>query len=133
MKKFILVCASLFLSLFSYGQDQTNVISQMDSVKYQGQTEQYCLIVCTARLFSTKVNVDLDFGQTTNFFSQTRQRQIIDDTGKLKKFDSVVDALHFLNARGWVFVAAYPMSSSQGQCYHYLVKRTISKDDLATQ
>ena len=128
-----MVCFLLFaMNLTTKAQIENNVVNKMDTVKYQGQTEQYVLLVCTSRMFSTKVNVDLDFGQTTTFFSQARQRQITDESGKLKKFDSVIDALHFLNARGWSFVAAYPMNSSQGQCYHYLMKRPIAKEYLAT-
>jgi hypothetical protein len=132
MKKTLLFCVLLLVfNCKTKAQIENNIVNKMDSIKYQGQTEQYCLLVCTGKMFSTKINVDIDFGQTTSFFSQAKQRQITDETGNIKKFDSVIDALHFLNARGWIFVAAYPMSSSQGQCYHYLMKRALTKKDLA--
>lgn len=126
MKKILTLVTILTLIILPTISQAQVTNSEMDSIKYVSQTEQYCLLVCTAKLFSTTVKVDIDFGQKVNFWGNPKQRKIIDESGNVKEFSSVIDALHYLNGLGWQFVSAYPMSSQQGQCYHYLMKRTIS-------
>ncbi len=133
MKKLLLILLTLsvFITFDSPAQSVSSTVeNQMDSIKYLGQTEQYCLLVCTQKMFSTKVTVTVDFGQTVSFWTAAKQMQIKNESGELKKFESVIDALHYLNSKGWFFATAYPMSSGQGVCYHYLMKRTILKNDL---
>lgn len=73
--------------------------------------EQYCRIVATGRALSTKVNIDLEFGEERKLFSgDTRPRD--DMSGKLKKFNSTVDALNYMGAQGWTLVNVFPMGDS---------------------
>jgi hypothetical protein len=90
------------------------------------RTEEYCLIVGTTQLFSTKVTITIDYGQERSFWDENR---MTDENGDVIKFNSLVDALTFMNGLGWEFVSAYPMISGQGTCYHYLMKRSYKKND----
>ncbi|MCK9612531.1 MAG: hypothetical protein WC401_00700 [Bacteroidales bacterium] len=71
----------------------------------------------------TKVTVSVDYGEERSFFKDTR---IIDETtGKVKKFNSMIDALNYMASIGWEFVQAYAFSSgsSSTPVYHYLLKK----------
>ncbi len=99
----------------------TEIFCQTDSVTIK-RTEEYCLLIGTARLFSNKVSIQVDFGQNRPFFSDNRYK---DENGNVVLFESMVDALNYMNSRGWQFVGAYPMVSNAGTAYHYLMKRNI--------
>ena len=51
----------------------------------------------TGKLFSTKLNVQIDFGQHDKLFS-SKDTQIKDADGKLTVFNSMVDAMNFFGA-----------------------------------
>jgi hypothetical protein len=53
-------------------------------------------------LFSDKVNVDFD--KETSFFSQ---RVLRDENNREIFFNSRIDALNYMNKKGWDFVKAY--------------------------
>src|SRR6185503_9626927 len=90
--------------------------------------EQYCKMVVTGRVLSTKVNIDLDFGEERKLFSgDTRLRG--DMTGKLKKFNSTVDALNYMGAQGWILINAFPMKEVDSFVYHYYFKKLLRKSD----
>jgi hypothetical protein len=93
-----------------------------DTITKPMRTEEYCLIVGTAKFFSTKVIVSIDFGQETEFFDSKRYK---DENGKVVNFNSMIDALNYMNSKGWVFINAYPISVGSGSVYHYLMKRTV--------
>jgi hypothetical protein len=98
------------------GQDSTRV-------------EQYCELVAQGRLFSAKVNIDVNYGEERKFF---KSYALKDENGKLVKFNSVVDALNYLGFTGWKLVNAYPISTPNGpQVYHFYFKREFLKADVA--
>jgi len=89
----------------------------------------YCKISEQKRFLSDKINIILDFGQETRFFHDSRFK---DESGKLIKFNSVVDALNFMSEDGWIFVQAYTtLESNNSNNYsivHYLLKKEVEKD-----
>lgn len=102
----------LLLSAFTYTS-----YSQQDSAK----VEQYCQVVATARLLSNKVTIDIDYGEERSIWKDHRVR---DDEGKLKKFNSVIDAINYLGKDGWKLVNAFPVSTGSGpMVYHYVFKK----------
>ena len=113
MKK-ILTLIGLILSLHGFSQDSTKV-------------EQYCEVTASGKLFSTKVTIDVDYGDERSFWKDHRLK---DDDGKLKKFNSVIDALNYLGKAGWKLVNAYPVNNgSSSNIYHYVFKKEFSKAD----
>lgn len=113
MKKIVTVFA-LALSMSCYSQDSTKV-------------EQYCEVVATGRLFSNKVTIDIDYGEERSIWKDNRVRE---ENGKLKKFNSVVDAINYLGKNGWRLVNAFPISSGNGpMVYHYVFKKEFPKSE----
>lgn len=86
----------------------------------------YCEIVGTSNLGGNKVTVEIDFGQQTKFMSDHR---LVDETGKVIKFNSMVDAMNWMGKDGWEFVQAYGITSASGSrnVYHFLLKKDISQ------
>lgn len=114
MKKFILL-ALLVSSFNCFAQDSTKV-------------EQYCRLVAINKLFSNKVNIDVDFGDERKFFSDNRLRD--EETGRLKKFNTVVDALNYLGSQGWILVNAFPVIEGSSSTYHFYFRRLFKKTDV---
>jgi hypothetical protein len=104
-------------------QPTTKTVIPIKSYNDTLRTEEYCIIVGTTQMFSTKVKITVDFGEERSFWGG--RDYITDETGNVVKFNSMVDALNYMNSIGWQFVSAYPMVSNQGTCYHYLMKRNI--------
>ena len=70
---------------------------------------------------SKKVTITLDYGQETGPFKDQRMR---DADGRVSKFNSVIDALNFLNeSGGWEFHDAYAITVGQQNVYHYVMSR----------
>lgn len=114
MKKFILL--ALLISSFScFAQDSTKV-------------EQYCRLVAIGKLFSNKVNIDVDFGDERKFFSDNRLRD--EESGRIKKFNTVTDALNYLGSQGWTMVNAFPVNEGSSSVYHFYFKKLFRKEEV---
>lgn len=79
----------------------------------------YCEILGTQKFLSTKVTVTIDYGQHKNWFSDHRIR---DEEGKVKTFNSMIDAMNYLGNQGWEFVQAYVATEGNQNVYHWLLK-----------
>ncbi|MDX1904386.1 MAG: hypothetical protein SFU27_09540, partial [Thermonemataceae bacterium] len=95
-----------------------------------GQQKQYiyCELVGTAKLFSFKVNVSVDYGQEIKAFRDNLS--IRDGDGKIKSFNSMVDALNYMGSQGWEFVQAYTVTSKDQNVYHWLLKKEADINEL---
>jgi len=72
---------------------------------YPGQTMRYVQVSASLSVTSMKWKITADFGQPITL-SLKNKDLIRDEAGNTIKFDSPIDALHFLNARGWELVTA---------------------------
>ncbi len=70
----------------------------------------YCEVVVTARAFSNKVTVAVDYGQETRMFSSDAKLRD-EETGKFKRFNSAMDAMNYLGDQGWELVDVYILAS----------------------
>jgi hypothetical protein len=100
-----------------------HLLAQSDTTK----VEQYCQIIATPRLLSNKVTIDIDFGEEKKFWSDTRLRNY---DGKLKKFNTVIDALNFMGKEGWTFINAYPVRIGNMENYHFGFKKQFPRSEL---
>ena len=105
-----------FMSLASF--------SQKDTIKI----EQYCELVATPRVLSNRVTIDINYGDEKSIWKDTRLKT---DEGKLKKFNTVIDALNYMGKDGWMFVNAYPVVIGTSQVYHYLFRKWFLKSETA--
>lgn len=83
---------------------------------------EYLQIVGTSKLFSTKVSINIDFGQSTKFF-KTGESTVLDETGNALTLNSMIDALNFMSKNGYEFIQAYVITLDGNQVYHYLMKK----------
>lgn len=109
---------SFFILLASY-----RVNAQVDTSKI----EQYCQVIATPRILSNKVTIDIDFGEQKRFWRDERLRTY---DGKLKKFNTIIDALNFMGKEGWIFVNAYPVSNGSSQIYHFAFKKQFTRSEV---
>jgi hypothetical protein len=93
------------------------VKAQSDTTS-QKPHEQYCMVLATAKLMSSKVNITVDFGQETKLFSFKDQR-LKDEAGK-------VITLNYMSTQGWIFVNAYAITVSGQNVYHYVMRRPVT-------
>lgn len=74
-------------------------------------------------LFQQKVIVTVDYGQKTKIF----ESQLIKDaSGQQKIFNSMIDALNFMEANGWEYVNNTEYSVGNARVSHFLLKRRQS-------
>ncbi|MEP6582881.1 MAG: hypothetical protein ABJA90_01390 [Ginsengibacter sp.] len=116
MKKLVIILFITITALTSF--------SQSDATK----VEQYCEVIATPRSFSNKVTIDVNYGEERSLWKSNRLK---DDEGKLKKFNSVIDALNYMGKDGWVFVNAFPGSITNEKIYHYVFKKSFLLSEVA--
>ena len=89
------------------------------------RVEQYCEVVATGRSLSNKVTIDIDYGEERSIWKDNRLK---DDNGKLKKFNTVIDAINYLGKTGWKLINAFPVSTGNApMIYHYVFKKEFPK------
>ena len=115
MKKLLVIIFVLFSSLIANAQADTT------------QVEQYCQVIATPRLLSNKVTVDIDFGEEKRFWEDTRLKT---DAGKIRKFNTVIDALNYMGVAGWTFINAYPVRKGETEIYHFAFKKLFPTTEL---
>ncbi|MER3472191.1 MAG: hypothetical protein C4330_12970, partial [Chitinophagaceae bacterium] len=83
-------------------------------------------------LLSKKVTIDIDYGEERSIWKDYR---IKTDEGKLKKFNTVVDALNYMGKEGWSLVNAFPYTSGSGntEVYHYVFKKAFLRTEIEQQ
>jgi hypothetical protein len=117
MKKIFIITLFLLGALHSF--------AQTDSVK----VEQFCQVIATPRLLSNKVTIDVDFGDEKKFWSDTRLRTW---EGKVKKFNTIIDAMNFMGREGWSFINAYPVKYGDSEIFHFAFRKLFYKRDVQT-
>jgi hypothetical protein len=81
----------------------------------------YSEIVGTAKFMSTKVTIEVSFGQKVKTYADNRLKDPA--TGKPIVFNSMIDALNYMGDQGWEFVQAFAITESNQNVYHYLLKK----------
>jgi hypothetical protein len=115
MKKVLIVSIVLLSSVVLNAQADTTKV------------EQYCQVIATPRLLSNKVTIDIDFGDEKSFWRDNRLKT---DAGKLKKFNTIIDAMNYMGREGWIFINAYPVRMAETEIYHFAFKKQFSKSEL---
>ena len=122
---------ALLLSITASGQvpasnpaDTAHVtFGQPSTVKYFGE------IVYTDISAPAKKTIQIDFGVNSIFGK--RYPDFKDENGKTVRFTTVVDALNYMSARGWVLELEYEDAyidegSSYGSVKHFVISKTLT-------
>ncbi len=110
MKKMILSLALMLSSMATVAQEVIQVApAQVSEVEGFNPASKrvYAELSASSRLFSSKVNVAIDFGQSTSWLGAMNESMIVDKNGKEIKFNSMIDAMNYLGQFGWKFAQAY--------------------------
>ena len=80
--------------------------SQQDSTTI----EQYCAVVATPRLW--------------------KDNRLKTEEGKVKKFNTVIDALNYMGNNGWQLVNAFPVSTGTNSfVYNYVFRKVFLREE----
>ena len=118
MKKFIVI--SLFF-LFSYSVTYSQV--NVNGVNINELDIKYCSIVgYNTFLFGKKIIVSIDYGQKYQFW---KSQEISDSNNKPVIFNSVIDALNFMEKNGWQYIntAEYTYTYGNSNASQFLFKK----------
>lgn len=115
MKNILIIGIVLLSSIVSIAQTETFVI------------EQYCQVIATPGLLSNKVTIDIDFGEDKSVWQDTRLKT---EAGKIKKFNTIIDALNYMGRNGWIFVNAYPVRMGETEIYHFAFRKQFHKSEI---
>jgi hypothetical protein len=113
--KNILILTLLFCSLHSFAQN--------DTIK----VEQFCQIIAVPRLLSNKVTIDIDFGEEKKFWDDTRLKTWED---KVRKFNTIIDAMNYMGKQGWSFINAYPVKNNDTEIFHFAFRKLVYLSEL---
>lgn len=116
-----LFCTSFFISANS----QT-----VNDIPIEDIGVEYIQIIGTSRFLSDKVNIEIDFGQSTKFIGSNTEKKIKDEDGKKIKFNSMIDALNFMSQNGYEFIQAFALVEGNEKEYHYLLKKRVDKTEM---
>ena len=96
----------------------------------QETRKTFCQIVGTGKVLSSKIRVQIDFGQKRSYWNQYKNF-MVDETGKRIEFYSMVDAMNYLAKFRWKFEQAYAVTneSTNQNVYHWLLSKDIVSDD----
>ncbi|MFP3594239.1 hypothetical protein [Chryseobacterium sp. SIMBA_038] len=115
MKK-LLILSLISFSAFAFAQT-------VNDVPLKDIDVDYVQIIGTGRSLSTKVNVEIDFGQETKSISFKNGTSIKDEKGRNIKFNSMMDALNFMSANGYAFQFAYTTNDEKDRSIYYILKK----------
>ncbi|MVN91920.1 hypothetical protein [Mucilaginibacter aquatilis] len=92
---------------------------------YVKPKEQFFTLFSTSYMGSTKCSIKVDFGSDKQLLKKFGNN-IVDETSKVKEYDSLADALNYVSALGWEFVFAYPTTFEKKYFFsQYLFKRKV--------
>ena len=117
MKKITLLLVLLVSALMGFAQDVLEIApAQVSEVEGFNPAAKrvYAQLSCEEQLFSTKVKVSIDFGQSTSWLSSMSESRLVDRNGKEIKYNSMIDALNYLTQFGWRFAQAYVLPKGSG-------------------
>ena len=111
----------LLATMMLFFSSMSHALSSPEASVVTGQTEQYARVVARGKLLSlTKWKVEVDFGQEVEI--GIRNKDLLrDEAGNTVAFNSPIDAVNFLNSKGWVLVSA----SSSSDHFSAILKRTV--------
>lgn len=113
MKNLLIICL-LFWGFSSNAQSE--------------KVEQYCEVLGMTGVFSSKVTINIDYGEAKSVWKDNRLKN---EDGSVKKFNSMIDALNFMGSDGWKLVNAFPITIGNQNVYHYVFKKEFEKKETS--
>ena len=129
MKQFILFIILIFIAYGSSAQNSEKQKAALDFVQSKSIDSTdlvYCEIIGTAKFLSSKLTIEIDFGQERAF--KYKERSLVDGEGNPIIFNSMIDAINYMANYGWEFKQAYTVTySGSYNVYHFLLSKRVPK------
>ena len=116
MKKVLAIALLSLASVTTFGQT-------VNGVPLKDIDVEYVEIVGTGRPFSSKVTIEIDFGQVQSIWT-SKDTELKDVDGKNLKLNSMMDALNFMVSNNYEFVTSYALTHGASNVYHFLLRKT---------
>ena len=108
----------VLLSFAGFSQTVNVVpISEMDAT--------YVQIVGKGKFLQTDITINIQFGQKNKIWTN-KEMKLVDKDGKELKFNSMMDALNFMDGFGYEYLDAYVLTLNGANVYHYVLKKTLN-------
>ncbi len=112
MKKIVLAIFLMAAAPAAFSQELNQSVTALKA----DENYEYCQILGESKFMSTKLTITVDYGQEWNGW--TGREKVKDEEGKVKKFNSMIDALNYMSKEGWEFVQAYAFAVGNQNVYH---------------
>lgn len=116
------IIATLALVLCAFVSHCQVVVNDVDINKLEHV--KYVELLGQQKFLSMKIVVNVDYGQAFQLF---KPQKIQDMNGRNMAFNSMIDALNFMEANGWEFVNNYAVQTNDSSVFHYLLRRKENK------
>ena len=87
---------------------------------------EYLDISPNGAVFTTTLNLVVDYGQRTRTFGSTERESVLkDNAGKKMEFNSMVHALNYMCSQGYELVQVFEVFLDEGRrVNHYMLKKS---------
>lgn len=127
MKKILILIAILGLAANGYAQESDTIPTHKTKTVFA----EIMGINKNVLGIGNKISVEIDFGDENNFWGRDGRNEVVDENGKEKKFNTMVDAMNFMGERGWVYTDSYVITVGQQHVIHWLLQKEIGIDEDA--
>jgi len=114
--KTIMLSVLIGVSTQSYSQSiGSTPINELDA--------NYIRIVGQQKLLKLfEINIYIDFGQVGSL-KESKEAKVLDKNGKKMTFNGMMGAVNYLSEYGYELLFTYPLTTSSGNIYHYIMKK----------
>ena len=120
MKKLFILFFALQLSIHLKSQDTLKYF--VNGVSLDTINSEYRQIIGTNKFLSTKLNIQLDFGQYNSIWKNS-DTELKNNLGKKIELNSMIDALNFMVKNGYEYVDSYIVTVNSQFIYYYLLRK----------
>nr|WP_305050838.1 hypothetical protein [Elizabethkingia bruuniana] len=98
MKKVIFI---ILVALTSLVNAQT-----VDDIKISDLKSEYIAVRFSPRLISSNIQIEINYGQSSDWLSSYKSSPVLDENKKKKNFNSIVSAINFLSDQGYTLITS---------------------------
>ena len=118
MKKVIFI---ILVALTSLVNAQT-----VDDIKISDLESEYIAVRFSPRLISSNIQIEINYGQSSDWLSSYKSSPVLDENKKKKNFNSIVSAINFLSDQGYTLITSTTeVYNQQSTNYFFFRKKEV--------
>ena len=117
--RFSAICLLLFL--FTQVATSQNTTSEDVNISYKDSLDipiKYCLIIPSGKFLSKFIEIQIDYGQEQSLLKNSYIRN---EDGSKRQFNSIVQALNYMDSLGWELVKTYSEQETENNFRSYFL------------